>query len=123
MSRFSTNLAWWLGGIIAFAALNLIFFTVVVGMDVLFHAAPQFVIPLFVPALCAVAGVVTILARSARRLASARGGASPEQATNSAAGAIGWRSAPALHSAVVIRRHNSTNNFNAHERRAYASTV
>jgi hypothetical protein len=115
MSRFSTNLAWWLGGIIAFAALNLIFFTVVV--------APQFVIPLFVPALCAVAGVVTILARSARRLASARGGASPEQATNSAAGAMGWRSAPALHSAVVIRRHNSTNNFNAHERRAYASTV
>jgi hypothetical protein len=123
MNRLSSNLAWWLGGIIAFAALNFIFFTVVVGMDVLFHVAPQFVVLLFVPALCAVAGVVTILARSARRLDSARGGASPEQATNNAAGSMGWLSAPTLHSAVVIRRHNSTNNFNGHERRAYASTV
>jgi hypothetical protein len=108
---------------IAFAVLNLIFFTAVAGTDVVFHAPPQFVVPLFVPALCAVAGVVTILARSAQRLASSRGGASPEQATDTAARPAGWRSAPMLHSAVVIRRRNSTNNFNARERRTYASTV
>lgn len=124
MKKLSSNIAWWLGGIIAFSILNLIFFTVVVGMDVLFHIAPQFVVPLFVPVLCAAAGLITILARSARRLDSAQGGASPEQATTtSAAGAMGWRSAPALHSAIIIRRRNSTNNFNTLERRAYDSTV
>jgi hypothetical protein len=123
MKRISSNIAWWLGGIAAHAALNSSFFIVVVGMDVVFHAAPQFVVPLFVPALCAVTGMVTILVRRARRPDFARGGTIREQATGRAAGAILWRSAPALHSAVVIRRRNSTNNSNAHERRAYASTV
>jgi hypothetical protein len=124
MNRLFSNVVWWLGGIVALVVLNSIFLVLVGGMDILFHVPPQFVIALFVPALCMGAGVLTILVRSVRRLTFAqRTRTSPEQATESAAGVMRWRSAPSLHSAVVIRRRNSTDNSNARERRAYASTV
>jgi len=124
MNRLSLNLVWWLGGIAAFTAINSIFLVLVVGMDVLFHVAPQIVIPLFVPALCICAGIVTTLVRSVRRLISApRIMTSTEDATDSASGVMHWLNTPSLHSAVVILRRNSTDNSNARERRVYASTV
>src|SRR5262249_27598932 len=97
----------------------------VVAMDVLFHVAPQIVIPLFVPALCIGTAVITTVVRRVRGLTSAqRASTSAAGVTErAAAGVLIGRSAPSLHSALVIRQLNSTDNSNTGVRRAYASTL
>jgi hypothetical protein len=120
-NRLSSTAASLIRGIVAFFFLNFIYLTLVVGMDVLFHVAPQVVIPLFVPGLCAVVGVITAVVRSARSRASSPADANFKRATNRIGEATGRRRAPVLQSALIIRRRNARNTFNDGRRRAYAS--
>lgn len=120
MKRLLSNAGWWGGGAAALALLNVIFFVFVVVMDAALGVAPQFAVPLFVPALVACGLAVSLIAWACRPAARNASDSEP------AASAARWRGRwgePALRSAVIIRRRYSTDNIHARERRAYGATV
>jgi hypothetical protein len=104
--------------------LNLFFFCVVVGLDLVFGNAPQFTVPLFVPVLVFVVAFTFLMARKSQQMRT-----EPISDFNTAPGMVNnrvhqtrMRTASAFHSALVIRRQPTTN-INSRERRQYETSI
>jgi hypothetical protein len=120
MKGRSSISAWWLVGSLALAILNLLFFLIVIGADILFATAPQFVVPLLVPSLVLTAFLVLWLTRNQRSISVGSVDARHSQADERP---MIWSRVPSLHSVVIIRRRNSSNSFCHTERTEYEATI
>lgn len=124
MHRLSSSAAWWLGGLLVCAIVNIALVVIVVGGDILFQAVPQFAAPVVIAAL-AVGAVLAALFALFKRLMRPTGNPDSGDEGNSTAGGFYFRRSPVLRSAVVIRhrRRNETAGSTAQNTNIYETTI
>jgi hypothetical protein len=123
MKRYFGAIGWAIIGLIALVCLNLFFFGFVAGLDVMFGAAPQFTVPMFVPLLICGGTIVMLLLKKARPpLAVSDSTLNPASETQPSSHPNRRPQAAVLHSMLVIRRQPARR-FSTQERRPYESSV
>jgi hypothetical protein len=123
MKRYFGAIGWAVIGLIALVCLNLIFFGFVVGLDVMFGAAPQFTVPMFVPLLICGGTIVMLLLRKSRQPFTASDSTlNPASETQSSGHRNRRPQAAVLHSMLIIRRQPARR-FSNQERRSYESSI
>lgn len=122
MSKLSSGTVWWLGGLSAFAAINITLLVLVVGADVLFQAAPQFTAPFAIAAVAVGAALAALFALCKTLMYQGRNTNSGD-ARDSTAGVFNFRRSPALRSAVVIQRRQATASSTTRNNNTYETII
>lgn len=123
MNRYATIFGWLVVGLTALVIVNLVFFGIVVGLDIAFGEAPEFAVPTFVPVLICI--VTWIMFFIWRRRTKAQADTELECPLSVARTAAGDNSRPQeslLRSVLVIRRR-STSHVGNQKKGAYETSI